>query len=480
MLDVLIIGAGPAGLALACDLQRRGMAFRLVERLPEPVLASKGKGLVPRTLEVFDDLGLVDAVLAAGGLYPPIRVYQAGRVVDERRMMELRDASEDVPYPNAIMLPQWKTETLLQVRLTDLGGRVDRGCELETLTQDDDGVTAILASQAGREVVRARYLVGADGGRSRVRHALAIPMLGDTPSLAGFIVADVHVEGLDREYWHLWGKPPAEFIGLCPLASTDAFQLVALVEADENPSLDLATLQRILDSRAGDAAPRLSDLGWISLYRPNVRMAERFRDGRVFLVGDAAHVHPPSGGQGLNTSVQDAYNLGWKLERALDGDATILDTYEEERQPIAAIVLGQSDRLYRREIAGDGAAMRRGDDDEKQLLLNYRGASLARPSGLNLPLQPGDRMPNAHLADASGRRVELFDLLRGPHASLLDIGVPAKAPTIGGQRIKHFVIGEYDVYRNAGNVLGALSGFRITVRPDGYIREIGPATAPPS
>jgi 2-polyprenyl-6-methoxyphenol hydroxylase-like FAD-dependent oxidoreductase len=368
---------------------------------------------------------------------------------------------------------------LLQVRLTDLGGRVDRGCELETLTQDDDGVTTILAGQAGREVVRARYLVGADGGRSPVRHALAIPMLGETPSLAGFIVADVHVEGLDREYWHWWGMPPADFIGLGPLASTDAFQLFARVEAGENPSLELATLQRMLDSRAGDAAPRLSDLGWISLYRPNVRMAERFRDGRVFLIGDAAHVHPPSGGQGLNTSVQDAYNLGWKLECALGGDATILDTYEEERQPIAAIVLGLSDRLYRRELAGNGAATRRGDD-ESQLLLNYRGASLARPSGLDLPLQPGDRMPNVHLADASGRRVELFDLLRGPHASVLDIGVSARAPAITGPRLKHFEIGECGAYRNAGRVLDVLSGYRITVRPDGYIGAIGPATAPHS
>lgn len=185
LVDVLIVGAGPAGLTLACDLQRRGVSFRLIEQLNMPVIASKGKGLQPRTLEVFHDLGIIDEVLEAGGVYPPIRYYKADKVLDEKRMMEIHEPSEEVPYPNTIMLPQWKTESVLTDRLKALGGTIERGCSFESLTQTEEKVTVTLGTGGQREDITARYVVAADGGRSGVRKALGISLSGETPDLPG-------------------------------------------------------------------------------------------------------------------------------------------------------------------------------------------------------------------------------------------------------------------------------------------------------
>lgn len=171
MIDVLIVGAGPTGLTLACELARRGVAHRIVERSPRPFDGSRAKGLQPRTLEVLDDLGLVDRVLAAGALYPSLLVHLGGEATHETRMDELHDARPDVPYPNIWMLPQWRTGELLAERLAELGGQVELGVEVTGFTQDADGVTATLSTG---ETLRAGYLVGADGGRSAVRRALGV------------------------------------------------------------------------------------------------------------------------------------------------------------------------------------------------------------------------------------------------------------------------------------------------------------------
>jgi hypothetical protein len=191
---------------------------------------------------------------------------------------------------------------------------------------------------------------------------------------------------------------------------------------DSTPELTLDFLQHELDVRSGRRDIRLGNLTWTSLYRPNIRMAGRYRVGRVLIAGDAAHIHPPAGGQGLNTGVQDSYNLGWKLAAVLAGaPAALLDSYEAERLPIAAHVLGVSERLLRAGIAGNPDALKR-SEDERQLTLTYRGSPLGAGAGSG-SLQPGDRMPDGALAD--GRRI--FDAVRGPAFHIVEHGGEAIA-----------------------------------------------------
>ncbi|MGW6498435.1 FAD-dependent monooxygenase [Nonomuraea angiospora] len=357
MTHVLIVGSGPTGLTLAIELARRGVDLRIVEKSPEPPTGVRGKGLQPRTLEVFDDLGVVGEILATGREYPSLRSYQGDQVVWEGRMDEIREPSEGVPYPNLIMQPQWRTEQILRDRLAELGHEVEFGAEVTGFEQDEDGVTGTLGSG---ERIRCAYLVGADGGRSGVRKRLGVGFVGDTFESERMLLADVRTGDLDREHWHVWGSPAEQKLHftICPLPNTDVFQLIAPYAGDD----DLVAL-------VAEHAPhvRIEEILWRSEYRVNIRMADRFRVGRVFLAGDAAHVHTPAGGQGLNTGVQDAYNLGWKLAI---GTEALLDTYEDERMAVAEHVLGLSTRLYREQDS------RRGDDTN-QLGLAYLGSPLS-------------------------------------------------------------------------------------------------------
>ncbi|MGW3346429.1 FAD-dependent monooxygenase [Nonomuraea rubra] len=437
--DVLIAGAGPTGLALAVDLARRGVACRIVDRAPEPAGGSKGKGLQPRTQEVFDDLGVVAPILAASAPYPPLRV-RIGRVPVWQARMHRRDAATDaVPYPTVVMHPQWRTEAVLRERLAELGGKVEQGVALDGFEQDGQGVTARLGSGEG---VRARYLVAADGGRSSVRKALGIGFTGETREEQRSALADVRVEGLGREHIHVWVRPGRGMVALYPMAGTDTFQLLAPLRPGAEPEPTLAWYQRLFAERSMLRGVRLTELLWSSHYRVNIRLADRYRSGRVLLAGDAAHVHPPAGGQGLNTGVQDAYNLGWKLARTLAGaPESLLDTYEEERRPIAAGVLGLSSDLH------DKKTIKR-DPETYQLTLSYRGGSLAAKGG--------ERVPDGQVELAGGRRARLFDLLRGPHFTLLS---PDPAPRVaGGPEVRAYVPAR------------PYGGERHTlIRPDGYV-----------
>ncbi|MFD7660801.1 FAD-dependent monooxygenase, partial [Actinosynnema sp. NPDC059797] len=406
---VLIAGAGPTGLTLACDLARRGVEHLVVDRDPGAFAGSRGKGLQPRTLEVFADLGVVDRVLEHGGPYPPVRAYRRHEVVWERSMREVSPPRDGVPYPEPLMLPQWRTCRILRERLAELGGRVETGVELTGFEQDGSGVTAHL----GGRRVRAEYLVGADGGRSAVRRALGVGFVGETDEDHRQLVADVRISGLDRDHWHVWvdGDSNHPAISACPVAGTDTFQVTtALLE-----HASVEDLQALLTEVSGRDDLVVGDLGWSSSWRPNVRMVDRYRVGRVFLAGDAAHVHAPTGGQGLNTGVQDAYNLGWKL--AL-GTEELLDSYEAERVPVAAEVLGISTALLNRARAGGEDAMDRGDPALRQLGVHYRGSALsvdlrARPGSV----RAGDRAPDGWCGD---RRVH--EVLAGPGFTVLAFG----------------------------------------------------------
>src|SRR6476660_985208 len=228
--DVLVVGAGPTGLTLACDLARRGVRVRLIDRAPQFPTGSRGKGLSPRTLEVLDDLGVVDTVLASGVTHLPHRKYRGAEVVDETDPEEGREATPEVPYPVGLMIPQWRLEQILRQHLADLGGVVETGTELHELVQDPDGVTATVTTPSGGCArVRARYLVGCDGGRSTVRRLLGLKLHGHTPQAQVMAVGGVRVDGLDRDAWHQWFTQDGGIM-VCPLPGTDCFQVQASPE----------------------------------------------------------------------------------------------------------------------------------------------------------------------------------------------------------------------------------------------------------
>ncbi|TCJ95186.1 FAD-dependent monooxygenase [Nocardia alba] len=411
--QVLIAGAGPTGLTLALDLARRGIDVRLVDRADAPFQGSRGDGLQPRTLEVFDDLGVIEAVLTAGRAVPVMRAYFAGTFVGEHRMAEPVEPTLDVPYPNAWVLGQSDTEAILRSRLAEFGVAAEFATALVDFTQDETGVTATLQRDGAAETVRASYLIGADGGASTVRKRLGIAFEGSTDDSIKMLLGDVGADSLDHEYGYWFAAAadrPMTGFALSPLPGGRRFQFAAPLSEDRFP--DLSTLQELADRHGPATGLALSDLSWITVWRPNIRLAARFRDGRVFLAGDAAHVHPPTGGQGLNTGVGDAYNLGWKLAAALDGNPAPLDTYEPERRTVAARVLGLSTDLLDKLVDGDEDAMRRGPET-RQLDITYRS-----PADHG-HLVAGDRAPDATLHDQTGHPIRLFDLFRGPHATLL-------------------------------------------------------------
>ncbi|RSD21878.1 FAD-dependent monooxygenase [Amycolatopsis eburnea] len=460
---VLIAGAGPTGLTLAIELARRDVPVRIIDKAEAYFVGSRGDGMQPRTLEVFEDIGVLDAVLAAGMAPVPMKIHLGGAVVGERMMFDPVEPTPSTPYPTGWFLGQSQTEGILRDRLAEFGVRVELNTALTGFEQDPDGVTATLSTG---ETVRAAYLVGADGGKSFVRKALGIAFEGTTDESIRMLLGDVRADGLDRAYGHWFATPDEPMNGMMfsPLPGTPHFQFGAsLGDGETDVETALPAVQARLDVLSGGTV-KLSDLAWSTVWRPNVRLAERFRDGRVFLAGDAAHVHPPTGGQGLNTGVQDGYNLGWKLA---DGAPELLDSYEPERRAVAARVLGVSTALLQKYVDGDEDAHRRGEDTQ-QLDVGYRGGPLSPPG--TGELRPGDRAPDAPLVDANGKRVRLFELFRGPHSTELVFGEGETS----GYRIlpAGSVATGTDLVDDGGHAYAAYeasAGRRVLIRPDGYV-----------
>ncbi|WP_405791376.1 FAD-dependent monooxygenase [Streptomyces sp. NBC_00029] len=338
MTDVLITGSGPTGLTLACDLARRGVAVRVIDRRSAPHRESRGKGLLPGSLEIFEELGVLETLAAIGSRRVVLRKYFDGEHIN------------DTPTDAGLLIGQWQIEAALRDRLAGLGVRVEYGSELAGITQDGSGVRAELADGT---VIGARYLAGCDGGRSTTRKLLGIPFEGNGQEEPAMVLGDVSAPGLGRDVWHQWFTSEGSGILLCPMPGTDSFQLQASPERNDRgeplpPSLE--GFQRLFDRHARVPGIRLAEATWISAWRVNVRMATRIREGRAFLAGDAAHVQPIAGGLGMNTGIQDAAALGRTLAAALTGDAgeEVLDAYEAERLPVAAEVLADTAERYER------------------------------------------------------------------------------------------------------------------------------------
>lgn len=471
--DVLICGAGAAGLALAIDLARRGVRFRVIEKMREPFRGSRGKGIQPRTQEFFEDLGILDRIVARGGVYPPQREYRSDGSYAETDVVESRGSTPAEPYHIPLMIPQFLTERVMRERLSEFGYAVEFGCELLGFEQDGEGVSARLLGQRGEEQVRVRYLIGADGGRSCVRHSLDIGFPGKKLGMRA-LVADVVLSGLDRDAWHRFNAESMQTqVAICPLAGTDLFQIQAPIPLEGDIDLSAVGLNAIVAERTGRQDIRVESVSWASAYNMNARLADRYRVGRVFLVGDAAHIHPPTGGQGLNTSVQDSYNLGWKLGAVIAGcSEALLDTYEEERRPIAADVLGLSTNLLDAAKRGD---IRRGRDVH-QLDIGYRNSSLAMEKPPRIDgVRAGDRAPDAPIRGAGGQPRRLFDLFAGPHWTLLGCDVEGACMLSRAGLQVHTLGKRGDLIDEQGhfkNAYGVSPGDWVLVRPDGYVGAI--------
>jgi 2-polyprenyl-6-methoxyphenol hydroxylase-like FAD-dependent oxidoreductase len=473
-LDVLVVGAGPAGLTLACDLKRRGLNIRIIDASETGFPGSRAKGIQPRTQEVFNDLGVLDDLTARASNYPLLGAH-VGPLTLPWVMHRVHKPSEDVPFPNTLLIPQSETDACLRRRLTELGVDVEYATRLTAFSDTGDGIEATVTSDGRDETLRARFMVGADGGASTVRTQAQIEFAGATDDSDKMIVADVHVDQLSRNRWHIWPRLGGRFMALCPLPGSDKFQLMFRLKPDEEPSLERDAINRLVRSVSN---VRITDVSWASIFRPNVRLAARYRAGNVFLVGDAAHCHTPAGAQGLNTGVQDSYNLGWKLAQVIAGAADpLLDTYEAERRPVAARVLGLSSELYKNMASKPLAAAKRGDE-ERQLSLSYRGGPLAahtdRP---DRSVVAGDRAPDARYTDSAGHAGRVFDACRGPHFTLLAIG----QASIAAAQALRWPDGGAALHKVAIPAAGAKTLTRIynldgpaqvLIRPDGYIAHV--------
>lgn len=458
MTDVLIVGAGPTGLVLACDLARRGAAVRIVDRSPAPPRTSRAKGPNPRSLEILDDLGVAGKVLAAGSAPLPMLKYRDRLPVAEADPWAGSAPSPDAPYDRGWLIAQWRLEAILRDRLAGYGVRVELGREVLGLAQHpdkDEGEGQSEGDGARVDVTftegpagRARYVVGCDGGHSSVRKLLGIGFEGTTDEDQVMVCGDVELaEGaLDRTRWHQWFDEDGAVM-LCPVPGTRTgwwFQAGPERDGRGRPLAPTADgFRRLLAHHTALPGDALTRAELLSTYRVNVRMADRFRAGRVFLAGDAAHVHAIAGGLGMNTGIQDAFNLGWKLGLVLAGhaDATLLATYEEERLPVAAHTLDlTSERLratleaIRRPGGGLDAAI---TSDTTGLGVGYRWSSLAAVragtptaaphphDGAGAPDTPvgGDRAPDAPCTDAAtGVRTRLHRVFAGPRTTVLGFG----------------------------------------------------------
>ncbi|MFG1461288.1 FAD-dependent monooxygenase [Xanthobacter sp. DSM 24535] len=339
---VLIAGAGPVGLTLAGELARYGVPVRIVDKAAERTDKSKALVLWSRSLELLARTGTARDFIASG-----MEVYGARISHGDSLIGEINFDEAESPFPAAVMIPQSETERLLETHLESLGVSVERSTELAAFTLTSDGVAATLRDAAGgEEAVEADWIVGCDGAHSLVRHTLGMDFTGTTQP-SDWVLADVHLEGLVPDkldiFWHADG-----ILAFFPIAG-GRYRVVADLgpaHGAVRPDPSLAEVQALVDTR-GPGGIRMHDPFWLANFRINERKVKDYSLGRAFLAGDAAHIHSPAGGQGMNTGMQDAFNLGWKLALVAHGLArpALLDSYSIERSAVGEMVLRNATRM---------------------------------------------------------------------------------------------------------------------------------------
>jgi len=338
--EVLIVGAGPTGLVLALWLTHLGVKVRIVDRAPEAGATSRAVAVQARTLELYRQLGLDEAVLEGGRRVTAANFWVHGRRAAQALLGPIGQGLS--PYPYLIMYPQDDHERMLEARLAAMGVKVERGVEVTGFTQTDEGVTATV----GGAPCEARYIAGCDGAHSKVRKEVAGDFPGGTYERL-FYVADVLASGpaLDGEL-HV-DLETSDFLAIFPLKGKGRARLIGTIK-DSGVDPDKLCFADVSGEAIEGMRIRIEQVHWFSIYRVHHRVADAFRKGRAFLVGDAAHIHSPVGGQGMNTGLGDAINLAWKLAAVLQGRAedALLDTYQAERRAFATRLVATTDEAF--------------------------------------------------------------------------------------------------------------------------------------
>jgi 2-polyprenyl-6-methoxyphenol hydroxylase-like FAD-dependent oxidoreductase len=502
-IDALVVGAGPVGLTMAAELARHGVRCRIIDKAPQRTDKSKALVLWPRTLELLGNAGALEPFLQAGRKVVHARLFSNGRPLAALRF-------DGVPSPHAfaLMIPQSDTEKLLDDHLQSRGIHTERGVELSGFRMTSDGVMAQLRHSTGaQETLQAAWLLGCDGAHSTVRHILGKDFAG-VAEPNDWLLADVRLQG---------GIAPDEVrlelhsdgvLALFPIG-VDRFRIIAdagAAQGERPPDPSLADVQRVLDQR-GPGGIVAHDPLWLAGFRINERKVADYRSGRVFLAGDAAHIHSPAGGQGMNTGMQDAVNLSWKLALVHAGRARerLLDSYTTERSAVGEMVLRNAGAVTRLGTLRHPLAQRVRNtlvplvtslhavrtalaNTLTEMAINYRRGPLSRDDRPALEYAralfggtvAGDRAPDTPLSDAPGETATpLFAQLRaGRHSLLLSCGgdaalratlqsVAAEVAAPFGHSVDSFVVDRLAA------AYGARSPAAVLVRPDGYIGYYG-------
>jgi 2-polyprenyl-6-methoxyphenol hydroxylase-like FAD-dependent oxidoreductase len=467
---VLIVGAGPAGLFAACELLRHGVRPRVVEQRLAPHREARGTALQPAVLEMLERAGLIELFLRAGVRIRHIQLLGPGL----REIASEHFADSGCTYEFQCSLPQWRTEAILREHLESLGLKVEFGTEVTSIEDDPEGVRVTLNTGGRTETVTAAYVLGAGGGHSITRHSMQEHLTGETYD-GRYFVADVKIRLPCPPECGRLVVGPAGFVLFSPLPDERWLIFVNCDEADTRRELPTeAELGALLNAKAG-VDVGLNDLRWVSPFKMHRRVVERLGDGRRFLLGDAAHLSSPLGGEGLNSSLMDAADIAWKLALVLRGTAkpSLLGSYAIERGLADRHVLEVSDQVHSLVMGlvamchGEGEpSVPQGDDPtqkvagvRRRLMLDvsYAGSPLVGQAGAVIAgPSPGERFPSCHRLRGTGHHLIVFgaaprlDHLRARWNKLVSIGDAANA---------HFDATE----------AGVPDGGAILVRPDGFI-----------
>jgi len=477
---VLIVGAGPTGLILALWLTRFGVPVRIIDRAAQPGTTSRALAVQARTLELYRQIGIADDVIAGGVKVPALNLWVSGK---PRARIHIDAIGEGLsPFAFALVYPQDAHEKMLIEHLERAGVRVERETELVHLEQHAGGVRAALRTKGREEVFETSYVAGCDGASSMVRHQLGIEFLGGTYQ-GYFYVADVHASSpLANDELHI-DIEDVDFLLVFPLKGAGNLRMVGLVHEHEKPDRQVT-----FDDVKGRAVDRMqlgaAQVNWFSTYRVHHRVAPRFREGRAFLLGDAAHVHSPVGGQGMNTGIGDAINLAWKLAAVLKGEAgaAILDTYEPERIAFARRLVETTDRgftivtrqgrlarLVRTRLVPAIApavfrlpAMRRlFFRTVSQINVSYHDSALSE--GKTGAISAGDRLPWIKFSNGSDNFAPLTSLRWQVH-----VYGRARNDLTAACSALRIALYEFE-WSATARVAGVRDGALYLIRPDGYI-----------